>query len=123
MLFNSPVFFLFASVFYPLYLGLRRQQSRLLVLTAASFVFYGYWDPRFVLLLLATGLIDFYAALAIARYPARKRGFLFVSMGANVGALAFFKYAGFFLDNVSTAARALPTPVTVTWSPMPWITL
>lgn len=110
MLFNSLVFLVFAAVFYPVFLGLRSQRARLGVLTAASFLFYGYWDPRFLLLLLGTGLLDFWAALAIVRYPQRKKAFLVASMSANVGALAFFKYAGFFLDNVDGLARALGLP-------------
>lgn len=100
MLFNSHVFLL---VFLPLALlgwwGLRtRPALRLGLLTGASYVFYGYWDPRFTLLMLASTLVDYVAGARIARAEEAgpRRFWLGLSLTTNLGLLAFFKYAGFF---------------------------
>jgi len=69
-------------------------------LVAASFVFYGWWDWRFLFLILASGLIDYFGALGIGRYPQRRKLFLLFSLLGNVGSLAIFKYSGFVAENL-----------------------
>src|SRR3954451_613487 len=99
MLFNSYVF-LFA--FLPLVLvgtwSWRRKTPRLLFLTLASWVFYAWWDWRYLPLMIATTMVDYAAALEIHRTNvARLRNFwLILSLSINLGILAYFKYAGFF---------------------------
>ena len=73
-------------------------------LTAASFVFYGYWDWRFLALLVGSGMIDFLAGLGIEAAGERKgvrRTLLTLSIIANVGSLAIFKYLDFGIDGVN----------------------
>lgn len=103
MLFNSHVFLF---VFLPLVLWIwwhnrLSLQQRLMFLTAASYLFYGWWDYRFVGLLLVSTSIDYGIGLKIAGAKSETRGrlWLLVSMASNLGLLAFFKYSGFFASS------------------------
>ncbi len=102
MLFNS---FAFLLVFLPAALGLHwlverfRPEWRLPVLALLSFVFYGYWDWRFVPLLAASILVNWLVAEAFSR---TRQGVLIVlALAANLLVLAFFKYVNFFAGLVS----------------------
>ena len=65
---------------------------------------------RFLWLLLGTGLTDYLAALLMVKRPSLRKPLLWVSMSANLGALCFFKYLGFGVDQLSLAFD-IPTPV------------
>ncbi len=108
MLFNSFVFLVFAAGFYSAWPLLRRwDTTRWSYLVVASFVFYGWWDWRFLFLILASGLIDYFAARGMRWIPARRHVFLLLSILGNVGSLAAFKYSGFLAENVDTLAAWL----------------
>lgn len=96
MIFNSIEFLLFAIAFFLLWpiLG-KRNNSRWIFITAASFFFYGWWDWRFLFLIVGSGLIDYFCGLAIAYKPNRRKLFFLLSLFGNLGALAVFKYSGF----------------------------
>ena len=114
MLFNSLVFILFALVFFSGWRVLRAKNNvRWLYLTAASFFFYGWWDWRFLLLILGSGFIDYFSALAIARWPSRRRLLLVVSLVGNVGSLGIFKYADFFIGNANWLLGLFGAPVEI----------
>ena len=103
MLFNSIVFLVFAAVFFLLLYFIRRSKKpgiRWAFLVAASFVFYGWWDWRFLFLIIASGMIDYVGALGIGRFPKRRKFFLLFSLLGNVGSLAIFKYSGFIAENL-----------------------
>jgi D-alanyl-lipoteichoic acid acyltransferase DltB (MBOAT superfamily) len=88
---------------------LRRPTQRLAFLAAMSYVFYAYWDWRFLgLMWLSTG-IDYAAGRTIVRTPDRKRArlYLIAAMSANLALLGYFKYAGFFLDSLQGIGSAL----------------
>ncbi len=72
-------------------------------LLGASYVFYAWWDPRFVVLLAGSTVVNQVSALAIHRSadPGRRRVLLVVAVAANLGVLGFFKYYGFFLTSVA----------------------
>jgi len=92
--------FFFATVFC-LYLVLpHRWQNRLLLL--ASYLFYGAWDWRFLLLLILSTTADFYFALALgpSRSPKARRGWVIASVVVNLTFLGFFKYYNFFIDSL-----------------------
>ncbi|MEZ5246112.1 MAG: MBOAT family O-acyltransferase [Acidimicrobiales bacterium] len=74
---------------------------RVWVLLAASYVFYGAWDVRFLVLVWISTAVDFVVATRLGRTDddRQRRTLLWVSMGANLGILGFFKYAGFFVDS------------------------
>ncbi len=101
MLFNSLIFLVFAALFFALWPLLRRRENlRYLFLVAASFLFYGWWDWRFLFLIIGSGLLDFFSGLGMMRWSRLKRLFLVLSMIGNVGSLMIFKYSGFFADNI-----------------------
>ena len=103
MLFNSFVFLVFAAVFFLLLYFIRRTNKpgiRWAFLVAASFVFYGWWDWRFLFLIIASGLIDYFGALGMERFQKRKKLFLVLSVAGNVGSLAIFKYSAFIAENL-----------------------
>lgn len=101
MLFNSLIFIVFAIIFYLAFKIIGKNiKVRLIWLTAASFFFYGWWDWRFLSLILISGLIDFIAALGIVRFPKRRKLLLILSVIGNLGSLALFKYSGFVAENI-----------------------
>ena len=99
---NSFKFLLFFLVVYGVYCVLphRRQNSLLLI---ASYCFYCFWDYRFLVLILITTTVDFWAARQIAatEIEGRRRGYLLVSLITNLAILGFFKYFNFLLDSAS----------------------
>ncbi|MBI4557226.1 MAG: MBOAT family protein [Candidatus Hydrogenedentes bacterium] len=108
MLFNSFVFVFFLAIVLPVYYRLSHAwQNRFLVV--ASYVFYGWWDWRFLSLLAVSTAVDYVAAQAIeaTRSVARKRLWLFSSLVANLGILGFFKYFNFFVDSFSRVLVSL----------------
>ncbi|MCX7825951.1 MAG: MBOAT family protein [Verrucomicrobiae bacterium] len=108
MLFNTIEYFIFLPIVLALYYALnQRWQNRLLL--AASYFFYGWWDWRFVSLLMISTVVDFFLALAIHRTeePRRRKRWLIFSCLVNFGMLGFFKYFNFFVHSASEAFRAL----------------
>ena len=108
MLFTSYVF-LFGFL-PPVLVGtwaLRKKNFRLLFLTLASWVFYAWWDWRFLPLMLSTTMVDYVAALAIHRTEVarRRNAWLIASLSVNLGLLGYFKYAGFFLNSFNGMAK------------------
>ena len=102
MLFNSPTFFVFFAIVYLLYLQLpHRAQNRLLLV--ASYVFYGWWDWRFLTLILLSTSVDFLVSHRIAASSDRvhRRRWLLVSLSQGLGLLGFFKYYDFFVDSLA----------------------
>jgi D-alanyl-lipoteichoic acid acyltransferase DltB (MBOAT superfamily) len=77
-----------------------------LFLLVASYFFYGYVHPWFLILLLASTVVDYSAGVAMARWPERKRLLLGLSLASNLGLLGFFKYFNFFLDSVAAVAAS-----------------
>ena len=97
MSFASFEFIVFFQIFAILWPFVRKQSNpRWIAITVASFIFYGWWDWRFLFLLIGTGLVDFLAAIVMERSPVRRTAVLWVSISMNIGCLAFFKYLGFF---------------------------
>ena len=109
MLFNSAVFLWFLAgflLFYYLVRGSLLWRNRLIVL--ASYVFYGWWDWRFLSLLILSSLVDYWAARAMeTASPGARRRWLHLSLAVNLGALAFFKYCNFFIDNLVGVLESL----------------
>ncbi len=104
MVFNSLTFLVFLVLVLLLYyrLGHRGQNWMLLI---ASYVFYGWWDYRFLALLVFTTLFDYFCALWIENEsrPKRRRLLLASSMTVNLGVLCIFKYFNFFAQSLQDA--------------------
>lgn len=102
MYFNSTAFIGFLSAFLLLYFLLRNSlahRNRLIVL--ASYFFYGWWDWRFMSLLLLSSGVDYVAGLGMAGADeGKRRRMLGLSLGINLGVLGFFKYFDFFVENM-----------------------
>ncbi|MCF6365179.1 MAG: MBOAT family protein [Bacteroidales bacterium] len=103
MLFNSLIFLIFGFLFFVILpqINKLRNNFRWLFFTFASFVFYGWWDWRFLFLIIGSGLIDFFAGKIIFKKPKHKTFFLILSLIGNLGSLAAFKYSSFFAENIS----------------------
>ena len=109
MIFHSLDFVVFFFVTVTLYWRLsHRWQNRLLL--AASYVFYGWVTPWFLILLVTSTSIDYWAALRMEADPAHKKRYLAFSIASNMGMLAYFKYANFFIDNVGAILTTLGLP-------------
>jgi alginate O-acetyltransferase complex protein AlgI len=111
MLFNSHIFlFGFLPVVLLLWHALRRMtRVRLAMLTVASYIFYGYWDWRFTILMLASTLIDYVSGDRIAAIPdfRTRRLWLLLSIVTNLGLLGFFKYSGFLVETLNSIGTSL----------------
>ena len=96
MLFNSIDFAVFLTLVFGVYWFLVARSLKLqnLFLLVMSYVFYGCWDWRFLSLIVVSSLIDFLVgrALEATQDPNRCRHLLWISLGANLGLLGFFKY-------------------------------
>jgi len=101
MLFNSLTFVVFFAIVMALHWSLHSWNARKNVLLAASYIFYGAWNPPFALLLFSTTALDFWLGSRIAReeQPRARRGWLIVSVTVNLSMLGFFKYGNFLLEN------------------------
>jgi len=102
MLFNTLGFFVFLAivlVFYYL-IPISWKQKKVMLL-AASYVFYGLWNPPLIILLWISTMIDWTAGNMLAKTEDQKRRklWLLLSVVANLGFLGFFKYGNFFLEN------------------------
>jgi alginate O-acetyltransferase complex protein AlgI len=109
MLFNSLVFlFAFLPVTYLVFWRLKSAQSRYVWLTVTGYVFYGYWDARFCLLMAFSTLVSYVAGLGFLyfRQEFHRRLFLVVPITVDLCLLGFFKYAGFLLDNLHWTSQA-----------------
>ena len=103
MLFNSLDFAVFLPVVFLLYWfvfrkSLRQQNALILVV---SYVFYGWWDWRFLSLILFSTIVDYMVGLRLGheKDKTRRKLLLWVSISVNLGFLGFFKYYDFFLEN------------------------
>lgn len=114
MLFNSYEFLFFflpatIAVFFTLS-GFRYFKAAAAWLALVSIFFYGYWSPRYVILLMASIAVNFTAGHAILRCRSALRleqaqTILVVALVANLGALGYFKYANFFVNSINSVAH------------------
>jgi alginate O-acetyltransferase complex protein AlgI len=115
MLFNSLHFVLvFLPVVVIVFYALEARRSRTLALSwlvAASLFFYGWWNPPYVVLLLASVAVNFGLGRAISQR--RSRPLLVVGIGFNLALIGFFKYANFFVDNVNAGLGTGFSPGTI----------
>ncbi|MEO7524276.1 MAG: MBOAT family O-acyltransferase, partial [Ferruginibacter sp.] len=110
MLFNSYEFLIFFPIVTILYF-LIPHRFRWFVLLVASCIFYMFFIPVYILILFFTIIIDYAAGIMIERSNNNKKHFLILSIIANVGVLAFFKYFNFLAVNVNSVADENIIPV------------
>jgi D-alanyl-lipoteichoic acid acyltransferase DltB (MBOAT superfamily) len=108
MIFNSWVFGVFFFIVYLIYLRCgHKGQNRLLLL--ASYFFYGFWDYRFLVLLLISTVVDYMVGLWLedTRDTNIRRRILAISICANLGILGYFKYCDFFIQSFADLLRLM----------------
>ena len=114
MLFNSLDFAIFLPIVFILYWFVTQKNWRLQngLIVLASYVFYGWWDWRFLSLLFFSSMVDYVAGLAMMKeqQQRRRKWYLFISIACNLGLLGFFKYYNFFIESFTTAFSFLGTP-------------
>ncbi|MBT0809925.1 MBOAT family protein [Litoribacter ruber] len=107
MLFNSLEFAIFLPIVFFLFWALSKKgvTAQNVLLLGASYFFYGWWDWRFLSLIFFSSLIDYFVGLKMAKTdePTARKHLLWISLGVNLGFLAFFKYFNFFMDSFTEA--------------------
>ncbi|ROI09243.1 MBOAT family protein [Chryseobacterium sp. H3056] len=107
MLFNSIDFAIFLPIVFILYWFVVGKNLKLqnFLIVAASYLFYGWWDWRFLSLILFSTLVDYFIGVYLSKWenPFKRKILLWVSICINLGFLGFFKYYNFFLDNFLSA--------------------
>ncbi len=109
MVFNSTTFLLFFILFFPLYWLISNKGSirfRNLFTIAASYIFYGFWDWRFLGLIILSSTTDYAVGLLLSgvRKQRTRKSLLVLSILVNLGILGLFKYFNFFVDAFSEMA-------------------
>ncbi len=117
MQFTSSVFVVFFVGVFALYwllptiLNPQNSQAKKniqnIILLTSSYVFYGWVHPWFCFLLATSTMIDFLCAQKIHDDRSNSKKWLVLSLVTNLGMLGFFKYANFFIDNVTLVLSAL----------------
>ncbi len=103
MFFNSVSFLIFLPVVFILYWGLFKGSLKLqnIFLLIASYLFYGWWDYRFLVLIVASTLLDFFVGRFLQKTGKQihRKMLLSLSLVFNLGLLGFFKYYNFFIES------------------------
>jgi len=116
MLFNSFIFlFVFLPITYVVFWSLRSAQSRYVWLAVTGYVFYGYWDARFCLLMAFSTFVSYTAGLGMLRWqdPLRRRLCLVVPITIDLLLLGFFKYANLVADTAREVIHVMGADVSV----------
>ncbi len=117
MLFNSLDFGIFLPIVFIIYWFVSNKNLKFqnFVIVVASYLFYGWWDWRFLSLILFSSLVDFAVGLGLKNEvnQAKRKALLWTSIIVNLGFLGFFKYYNFFLDNFVSAFSFFGSPIHV----------
>src|SRR5688572_22406079 len=115
MLFNSVEFFILLPVVFVLYWFVFRNNLRTqnILIVVSSLVFYGWWDLRFLALLMFSCLIDFSLGIFLGKisHPDKRKTLIIISLLVNLGLLGFFKYYNFFVESFIDAYTFFGQPV------------
>ncbi|MBU2946660.1 MBOAT family O-acyltransferase [Zobellia uliginosa] len=107
MLFNSLDFAIFLPIVFALYwlIGGKNLKSQNFLIVIASYLFYGWWDWRFLSLILFSTIVDYSIGVRLSKQEniSGRKILLWISILVNLGFLGFFKYYNFFLDNFISA--------------------
>jgi len=115
MLFNTIDFAIFLPIIFILYWFVFNKNLKLqnLLIVVASYIFYGWWDWRFLLLIFFSTIIDYLVGKGLSeqKKSSNRKILLWISIFVNLGLLGFFKYYNFFLDNFVTAFSFFGTEI------------
>ena len=111
MIFNSIAFIIFLPIVFIIYWSLRKKHLiyQNLLLLVASYIFYGWWDWRFLSLIAFSTIIDFIIGKKInsSKTKKSKKNFLIMSLIVNLGLLGYFKYFNFFIHSFKESIESL----------------
>jgi len=104
MLFNSIEFAIFLPIVFILYWTVfnKNIKVRNIFLLVVSYIFYGWWDWRFLSLIIISSFVDYFVGINLQKNDnneKKRKVFLLISIFVNLGFLGFFKYFNFFIDN------------------------
>jgi len=103
MLFNSVAFAIFLPTVFLLYWFVFKKHLRLqnFFIVLVSYFFYGWWDWRFLGLILFSTIVDYFIGRGLRHWnkPKTRKVLLWISICVNIGLLGYFKYFNFFIDN------------------------
>ncbi|MBR5685680.1 MAG: MBOAT family protein [Muribaculaceae bacterium] len=120
MLFNSFTFMIFLPVVFLLYwFVFKRLKWQNLLILVASYIFYGWWDWRFLILIVITSSSSYASGLLIKRFEGRRplqKAVSAANIVLNLGILATFKYFNFFVDSMGHLLQAFG--LTMDWPVM-----
>ena len=120
MLFNSIEFFLFLPIVFVLYWFVFNKSLRIqnLLVLLSSYIFYGWWDFRFLALIFISTVCDYLIGLYLASsvYKKRKKILLFCSIFINLSLLGFFKYYNFFIESWINFSYSLGYEIKNVWT-------
>lgn len=103
MLFNTLEYFIFILIsFFSYWFLIKNQKGRNIFLLVVSYIFYGWWDWKFLGLIIGSTLLDYWIGLKLSKSTNEKRRkiLLFTSLVFNLGVLGIFKYYNFFVDSL-----------------------
>jgi alginate O-acetyltransferase complex protein AlgI len=121
MIFNSSIFLAFFLCFYFIYLlSLKSRARRLWLILIGSFLFYGWWDWRFLGLIIFSIVVNHYLSILIWRNPDQKirKNIIKVAVVVNLTILAFFKYFNFFIESFAQLIKLFNGNASVSFSPL-----
>ncbi len=105
MLFNSFQYWIFFLIVATLFYSVPFRIGKFLLL-GASYIFYMWWDPRFIVLILTSTVADYYLGILLEKTNGRRKKLLLVaSLVVNLGILGFFKYYDFFASSLAALLR------------------
>ena len=111
MLFNSFEFILFLPIVFLLYwFVFQRREMQNLFLVAASYVFYGWWDWRFLFLIVITSFCSYVSGLLIEHFNGKRKiqkTVSFANITLNLSILGVFKYYNFFMDSLEVMCQSV----------------
>lgn len=120
MIFNSLEYFIFLPIVYLIYWFAFKKsvQKQNVFLLLSSYLFYGWWDWRFLSLIFLSTCVDYFVAQKIDAidYQKTRKAWLWVSVIFNVGLLGFFKYFNFFVDSWIDMFSVLGYDIKSTWT-------
>ena len=113
MLFNSFVFLVFFLVFFIIYWAIpsSRLKWQNVVLWLASYIFYGWWDWRYLALIAGASLVSYSGGRLMEKLPSYRKVVLTGVVVFHIAMLAWFKYAGFFVNSAIAALQSLGVEV------------
>jgi alginate O-acetyltransferase complex protein AlgI len=119
MIFNSIDFAIFLPIIYILYWFVTKRSltAQNILLLVASYFFYAYWDPRFLLLLVFSTFLDYFTGIRMhdSKNVFWKKAWFWISISVNVGFLGVFKYYNFFAESFAELLNGFGLHVNV-WS-------